>query len=83
MDNVYAAIAEALGVAFPAATLLNCRKVLKKAVQWWIPELSVLKAYFCQQPRKKRRRSAQHEAEFQREGVAFSQAMRTAKQELV
>jgi len=27
MDNVYAAIAEALGVAFPAATLLNCRKV--------------------------------------------------------
>jgi len=78
VDTAVAALAEALWGAFQAATPLKRRKSWKKAVPWWTPELSALKTRF-RQARKKRRRSAQHEEEFQCERLALNQAMCTAK----
>uniref|UniRef100_A0A7S3Y2F4 Reverse transcriptase domain-containing protein n=1 Tax=Heterosigma akashiwo TaxID=2829 RepID=A0A7S3Y2F4_HETAK len=78
VDTAVAALAEAQWGAFQAATPLKRRKSWKKAVPWWTPELSALKVRF-RRARKKRRRSAQHEEEFQRERLAFNRAMRTAK----
>ncbi|CAM9926573.1 unnamed protein product, partial [Heterosigma akashiwo] len=78
VDTTVAALAEALWGAFQAATPLKRRKAWKKTVPWWTPEISVLKTRF-RRARKKRRRSAQHKEEFQRERLAFNRAMRTAK----
>mmetsp|Transcript_38768 Transcript_38768/g.67170 ORF Transcript_38768/g.67170 Transcript_38768/m.67170 type:complete len:135 (-) Transcript_38768:60-464(-) len=78
VDTAVAALAEALWGAFQAATPLKRRKAWKKAVPWWTPELSALKVRF-RRARKKRRRSAQHEEEFQCERLALNRAMCTAK----
>lgn len=81
VDSGVAALVEAVwwgACAFQAATLLKRHKAWNKAVPWWTPELSVLKARFGRACNE-RRRSVQHEEEFQRDRLAFSLSMCTAK----